>query len=68
MFKKHQKQPNLGHFEKSVNTQLTCRILPKISQKCELAQRTFSQNFESIFPIEFFGVQKNMKKRQISTI
>ena len=61
IFKKHQKQHNFGHFVQSVNSQLTCRFLPKISQKCELAQRTFSQNFDSVSPLNFWGPKKNMK-------
>ena len=66
MFKKHQKQPNLDHFGKSVNTQLTCRILPQISQKMWISPKNiFLQNFESIFLIEFLGGQKKHEKTTI---
>ena len=39
------------------------KILPKISQEMRItvAQRTFSHNVESIFPIEFLEAQKTLK-------
>ena len=61
-FKKVEKSAKNGHFGCSIYSKLIEGILQKFLKKCELTQRTFSQNFESKYPIENLGTEKKPSK------